>query len=285
MNKLSRGWETIMSNDLIRRLWWLVFVVCSIAACAGTQEAVGLKDTGRIATSPLPGVTDSARPKDAVEPVESPADGGHTGTENTAAPSQDTVDKKIIDAENAAVPQKDSASTETTDASSFTITASTPAKKIDSADIVPPEPPQKNDLQADSKAVPGIVLNKMETTSLGTCIAGCQSIYSSETPVPVMPRASVPKPVVPSQPVTPPKAPRQVASVYPAPSLPRALSAQPVICPPLSNTTHRVVNGETLADVALLYYKDKTRWVDIYEANRDRIDKGSLEAGQILIIP
>jgi nucleoid-associated protein YgaU len=48
---------------------------------------------------------------------------------------------------------------------------------------------------------------------------------------------------------------------------------------------HKVIYGDTLPSLAEKYYGDKSRWLDIYEANTDKIEKGSLQEGQILIIP
>jgi len=48
---------------------------------------------------------------------------------------------------------------------------------------------------------------------------------------------------------------------------------------------HKVVYGDTLPLLAQKYYGAKARWIDIYESNKDKIEKGSLQPGQILIIP
>ncbi|MHB9154623.1 MAG: LysM peptidoglycan-binding domain-containing protein [Endomicrobiales bacterium] len=48
---------------------------------------------------------------------------------------------------------------------------------------------------------------------------------------------------------------------------------------------HRVAPGETLPSLAARYYGDNSDWVRIYEANKDKIEKGSLRSGQLLIIP
>lgn len=49
--------------------------------------------------------------------------------------------------------------------------------------------------------------------------------------------------------------------------------------------THRVEPGETLQSIATKYYGDERRWVDIYNANKDKIERGVVKQGQILIIP
>jgi nucleoid-associated protein YgaU len=49
---------------------------------------------------------------------------------------------------------------------------------------------------------------------------------------------------------------------------------------------HTVHEGETLFSLALLYYKDDRRFVDIFEANRDVIPSPTqLTPGSVLIIP
>ncbi len=63
---------------------------------------------------------------------------------------------------------------------------------------------------------------------------------------------------------------------------PRTLNGQ---APGKYTAIHRVVYGDSLPSLAEKYYHAKARWVDIYEANKDKIEKGTLQAGQILIIP
>lgn len=48
---------------------------------------------------------------------------------------------------------------------------------------------------------------------------------------------------------------------------------------------HIVSAGETLKDIAQQYYKDPKKWRKIYEANIEKIEKGTLTPGQMLIIP
>jgi nucleoid-associated protein YgaU len=54
-------------------------------------------------------------------------------------------------------------------------------------------------------------------------------------------------------------------------------------------TTHKVVAGETLSDIAMKYYKSSVRekWIKIYEANKAIIgdNPGMIKAGQELKIP
>jgi len=49
--------------------------------------------------------------------------------------------------------------------------------------------------------------------------------------------------------------------------------------------THKVGPGETLQSIAVKYYGDEKRWVDIYNVNKDKIERGIVKPGQILIIP
>lgn len=48
---------------------------------------------------------------------------------------------------------------------------------------------------------------------------------------------------------------------------------------------HIVEEGETLPKIAEKYYNNPKKWIIIYEANKDKIEKGILEKGQVLIIP
>jgi nucleoid-associated protein YgaU len=48
---------------------------------------------------------------------------------------------------------------------------------------------------------------------------------------------------------------------------------------------HTVERGDNLQSLAQKYYNDKSMWLVIYEANKDKIEKGSLETGQLLLIP
>ena len=48
---------------------------------------------------------------------------------------------------------------------------------------------------------------------------------------------------------------------------------------------HTVENGDNLESLAEKYYGDKTQWVKLYEANKDKIEKGSLKTGQVILIP
>ena len=50
--------------------------------------------------------------------------------------------------------------------------------------------------------------------------------------------------------------------------------------------THTVEAGDNLYRIAEKYYDDPSEWIKIFEANEDTIeDEGSLEKGQVLIIP
>lgn len=49
--------------------------------------------------------------------------------------------------------------------------------------------------------------------------------------------------------------------------------------------THKTISGDTLPALAERYYGRRGDWYRIYEANKDRIQKGALEPGQVLIIP
>ncbi|OGS03726.1 MAG: hypothetical protein A2339_07965 [Elusimicrobia bacterium RIFOXYB12_FULL_50_12] len=49
--------------------------------------------------------------------------------------------------------------------------------------------------------------------------------------------------------------------------------------------THKVLDGETLPLLAEKYYGNKSEWLKIYDANKDKIEKGSLKPGQTIVIP
>ena len=55
--------------------------------------------------------------------------------------------------------------------------------------------------------------------------------------------------------------------------------------PQEASRMHTVVRGDNLESLAEKYYGDKSQWVKLFEANRDKIEKGSLEAGQVILIP
>ncbi|MBN2406366.1 MAG: LysM peptidoglycan-binding domain-containing protein [Elusimicrobia bacterium] len=50
-------------------------------------------------------------------------------------------------------------------------------------------------------------------------------------------------------------------------------------------TSHKVVQGETLKEIAQKYYGDQNKWKLIYEANTDKIERGRPKPGATLIIP
>jgi hypothetical protein len=49
--------------------------------------------------------------------------------------------------------------------------------------------------------------------------------------------------------------------------------------------THRVSKGENIRSIAVKYYGDEKYWIDIYNANKDKIKRGRVLPGQILTIP
>jgi len=49
--------------------------------------------------------------------------------------------------------------------------------------------------------------------------------------------------------------------------------------------THTVKEGESLLSIAEKYYGDSSKWKEIYEANKDKIKRGQIVPGQILVIP
>jgi LysM repeat protein len=87
------------------------------------------------------------------------------------------------------------------------------------------------------------------------------------TPAPIVPVVSESSAAVPS--VTAKKEPRQVE---------RKAAAK-------THITHTVAGGETLPALAEKYYGARASWTRIYEANKDKVEKGSLKPGDVLIIP
>ena len=66
---------------------------------------------------------------------------------------------------------------------------------------------------------------------------------------------------------------RHTTPVYPAPSssIPR---------------TYTVEEGDTLQSIAQKFYKNDSKWIEIYELNQDRIERGgNIRSGQILLLP
>lgn len=55
--------------------------------------------------------------------------------------------------------------------------------------------------------------------------------------------------------------------------------------PPPAARTHKVRAGETLASISEKYYGSSGEWMKIYRANEDKIDKGIVTPGEVLIIP
>jgi nucleoid-associated protein YgaU len=51
-------------------------------------------------------------------------------------------------------------------------------------------------------------------------------------------------------------------------------------------TTHKIVANDNLYDLAKTYYNDESKWITIYEANKNIMsDPHSLKIGQELLIP
>ncbi|PKN01168.1 MAG: hypothetical protein CVU77_06745 [Elusimicrobia bacterium HGW-Elusimicrobia-1] len=91
-----------------------------------------------------------------------------------------------------------------------------------------------------------------------------------------------------------------VSSVVAPPAISADSSAEPVSveppvparktttefsAPPAAARTHKVRSGETLASISEKYYGSSGEWMKIYRANEDKIDKGIVTPGEVLIIP
>jgi len=78
----------------------------------------------------------------------------------------------------------------------------------------------------------------------------------------------------------------QVATVQPAPTTPtRSVPTKPT--PPSGVRKHTVTKGDTLYRLAVRYYGDRSRWRDIFGANRDVLPSAEtpLRIGMDLKIP
>ncbi|OGS25952.1 MAG: hypothetical protein A2297_05270 [Elusimicrobia bacterium RIFOXYB2_FULL_48_7] len=49
--------------------------------------------------------------------------------------------------------------------------------------------------------------------------------------------------------------------------------------------THTVKEGESLPELAQKYYNDSSQWKKIYDANKNKIERGQVSPGQVLVIP
>jgi len=87
--------------------------------------------------------------------------------------------------------------------------------------------------------------------------------------------------VDPASPITmAPLSPRQAVA---EPAAPPAASPPP---PAEAARLHVVVKGDTLFSLAQRYYNDRSRWRDIYAANRDQMpNENALRLGMTLKIP
>jgi hypothetical protein len=72
---------------------------------------------------------------------------------------------------------------------------------------------------------------------------------------------------------------------FPPPPPPPKPKPKPVKHPPTWPRQHQVKPGDTLRSIAQYYYNDAGLWDQIYDANRDKIDRGLPQEGAVLIIP
>jgi hypothetical protein len=100
---------------------------------------------------------------------------------------------------------------------------------------------------------------------------------STPAAAPTRPAASTPAPVVRTAP--PPTAPVVARPITPAP----ATRATPPAAP---GRRHTIKPGDTLFKLAQQYYNNRSKWRDIYAANRDVMkSETDLRAGMVLKIP
>ncbi len=89
--------------------------------------------------------------------------------------------------------------------------------------------------------------------------------------------------VPPSAPQTPPPAPKSAASAQPQP---QPKTATPAAAPVAGGKRHIVRPGENLSQISMQYYKTRSKWRDIYAANRGVMkSETDLKVGMALRIP
>ncbi len=126
---------------------------------------------------------------------------------------------------------------------------------------------------------------RLETPGLSLAAAGANGARFDLTPDNIPTVRTRPQP-----PAQPP--PRQVAAPVQAPpaATPAQNQTQPTATQPAMTAraarTHVVRQGDTLYKLADRYYRDKSRWRDIYAANRDVMkSEADLKIGMALEIP
>jgi nucleoid-associated protein YgaU len=80
------------------------------------------------------------------------------------------------------------------------------------------------------------------------------------------------QPAVPAQEYVPTKRPAPAPAHAPKPKMG-------------GGAAHTVKPGESLPSIAEKYYGDSSQWKKIYEANKNKIKRGQVEPGQVLVIP
>jgi len=81
------------------------------------------------------------------------------------------------------------------------------------------------------------------------------------------------------------RAAEKEATLRPPPKPVALPKAPPRAAPPAWPKSHRVVAGDTLRSVAGKYYGDPNLWEKIYEANREKVQRGLPDEGAVLVIP
>ncbi len=74
-------------------------------------------------------------------------------------------------------------------------------------------------------------------------------------------------------------------TVKPKPPKPAPKPAKPKPALEPVQRFHTVKSGDTLESIAQQHYGDSKRWVEIYRANKNKVTRGAVEAGQVLVIP
>lgn len=129
-------------------------------------------------------------------------------------------------------------------------------------------------------AEPVVVISTKPATIFKTAPEAPKPLEKTAPPAAVKPEKTVNVPIV-----MPGLGPVNVA--VPERSIERTSmkkSEKPVVTAPAART-HRVSKGDSLTSLSERYYGTRDNWNLIYQANKEKIEKGALKPGMIVIIP
>ena len=90
-------------------------------------------------------------------------------------------------------------------------------------------------------------------------------------------------PIAPETQSAPAVLPKKTAP--PAPKTKSVKTQEPKQETPERPKTYTVLQGDTLKSIAQKIYGDPGRWKEIYNANKDKVERGSVAPDQVLTIP